>query len=55
MRANWVVQLIILGVTVLVFRLVLERTGPVFAVVVGAVTFLVPTIIWFRMQSKDFD
>ncbi len=55
MRLNWIVQLAILGITILVFRRVLEETGPAIAIAAGAVTFLVPTIIWSRMQRKDTD
>ena len=45
MGSTWIDQRIIPGMTVLVFRLALHDSGPVFAIVAGAVTFLVPKII----------
>ena len=54
-RRTWIVQIAILLVTALVFRLVLEASGQAVALVVGALTFLVPTIIWARLERKDPD
>lgn len=55
MRTNWIIQLIILGITLLVFRYVLDRTVPALAILAGVVTFLVPTLIWVRLQRKNTD
>ena len=54
-RRTWIAQLVILLITVLVFRAVLEATGPVIAILAGAVTFMVPTIVWMRLTRKDPD
>ena len=40
-------------ITVLVFRAVLDATGPVIAILTGAVTFIVPTILWMRLSRRD--
>ncbi len=54
-RKTWIVQLVILLITVLVFRAVLEATGTVIAVLTGVVTFIVPTIVWTRLSRHDPD
>ena len=54
-RRTWIAQLVILLITVLVFRAVLEATGPLIAIPTGAVTFIVPTIVWMRLSRQDPD
>ena len=54
-RRTWIAQLIILAITVLVFRAVLEAAGPAIAILTGAVTFIVPTIVWTRLNRRDRD
>ena len=54
-RRTWITQLVILLITAVVFRAVLEATGPVIAILTGAVTFLVPTIVWMRLSRRDSD
>ena len=54
-RKTWIAQLIILLITVLVFQRVLEATGPAIAILTGAVTFIVPTIIWTRLNRRGED
>lgn len=54
-RRTWIAQLVILLITVLVFRAVLEATGPLIAILTGAVTFIVPTIVWMRLSRHGPD
>ena len=54
-RRTWVVQIVILLITAFVFRSVLEASNTGIAIVAGALTFLVPTIIWARLERKDPD
>ncbi len=54
-RRTWIVQIVILLITAFVFRSVLEASNQAVALVVGALTFLVPTIIWARLDRKDPD
>ena len=54
-RRTWTVQVVILLITALVFRSVLDASNTGVAIVAGALTFLIPTIIWARLERKDPD
>ena len=54
-RRTWIVQVVILLITAFVFRSVLEASNAGVAIVAGALTFLVPTIVWARLERKDPD
>ncbi len=54
-RRTWTAQVVILLITALVFRSVLDASNTGVAIVAGALTFLVPTIIWARLERKDPD
>ena len=42
-------------IAALVFRSVLDASNTGVAIVAGALTFLIPTIIWARLERKDPD